>query len=194
MLFTKSTTLLFAAMSASLATAGKAIVSNRCSYDIWVWSVSQTTGSSSAIHVPARSKHTEAMIPNSPTSIKVSKTNQLLNGQHTQFEYSITNNQLWFDISLVNCANGQGAANCPGHAQGLAMNSPNKSCGKLYCAKGSYCPTQAYYCPQPMLTLGIQEPVFTCPGAGAGMDLNMVMCADSAPLKRSVAGRMMIDA
>jgi hypothetical protein len=193
MLFTKSTTLLFAAMSASLAAAGNAIINNRCSYDIWVWSVSQTTGSSSAIYVPARSQHTEAMQANSPTSLKVSKTNQLLSGQHTQFEYSIVNNQLWFDVSFVDCATGNGASSCPGHAEGLSMTSPNTACSKMYCAKGTYCPTQAYYCAQPLLTLGVQEPVFTCPGAGANMDLNMNMCADAAPLKRSIAGRMLID-
>jgi hypothetical protein len=194
MMFTKSTTLLFAAMQASLAVAGNAILSNRCSYDIWVWSVSQTTGSSSAIHVPARSQHIEAMQPNSPTSLKVSKTEQLLNGQHTQFEYSIVNNQLWYDISFVNCASDNSASNCPGHKEGLSMSSPNKACAPMKCAAGAYCPTQAYYCAQPMLTLGIQEPVFTCPGAGASMDLNMNMCADAAPLKRSIAGRMLVDA
>jgi hypothetical protein len=44
-----------------------------------------------------------------------------------------------------------------------------------------------------MLKLGLEEPVFTCPGAGTGMDLNMKVCADEAPLTRSIAGRMLVD-
>lgn len=190
-MFSKST-ILFAALQATLAAAGNAIISNRCNYDIWVWSVGQ--GSTSApIYVPARAQHTEAMRSGSPTSLKVSKSNQLVAGKHTQFEYSIVNNQLWFDISFVNCANGESSANCPGADAGLSMSSPNSACGTVNCAAGSYCPSEAYFVDQPMLKLGLQEPVFTCPGAGADMDLNMKVCSDEEPLKRSIAGRMLVD-
>lgn len=190
-MFSKST-LLVAALQATLAAAGNAIINNRCNTDIWVWSVGQGS-SSAAIHIPARGQYSESMRSGSPTALKVSNTNQLQNGKHTQFEYSIVNNQLWFDISFVNCAVGDSSANCPGAAGGLAMSSPNSACGSINCGSGSYCPTQAYFVDQPMAKLGIQEPVFTCPGAGANMDLNMVVCADSQPLKRSIAGRMLVD-
>jgi hypothetical protein len=187
------TTILFAALQATLAAAGNAIISNRCSYDIWVWSVVPGS-SSSAIYIPAGTQHSEAMRSGSPTSFKISKTNQLVGGKHTQFEYSIINNQMWYDISFVNCAQGESSANCPGADGGLAMSSPNSACGSVNCAPGSYCPSQAYFVDQPMLKLGLQEPVFTCPGAGANMDLNMKVCADSAPTKRSIAGRLLVDA
>lgn len=189
-MFSKST-LLVAALQATLAAAGNAIIQNKCSEDIWVWSVGSGS-SSSAIHIPAYGQHSEPMISGSPTAIKVSNTNQLQNGKHTQFEYSIVNNQMWFDISFVNCAVGESSANCPGAAGGLAMSSPNSACGSINCQSGSYCPSQAYFVDQPMLKLGLQEPVFTCPGAGANMDLNMVTCADSSS-KRSIAGRMLVD-
>lgn len=190
-MFSKSTIIL-AALQATLAAAGNAIISNRCNYDIWVWSVGQGS-SSAAIHVPARGQYTEAMRSGSPTALKVSKSNALLAGQHTQFEYSIVNNQMWFDISFVNCAKGQSSASCPGADAGLSMTSPNSACGKVHCAGGSYCPSQAYFVDQPMLKMGLEEPVFTCPGAGASMDINMKVCADEAPLKRSIAGRMLVD-
>jgi hypothetical protein len=191
-MFSKST-ILFAALQASLAAAGNAIISNRCSYDIWVWSV-QPGSSSAAIYIPARGQYSEPMKSGSPTALKVSKSSALEAGKHTQFEYSIINNELWFDISFVNCADGQSASNCPGADGGLAMSSPNSACGKIDCTPNSYCPTQAYFVDQPMLKLGIQEPVFTCPGAGAGMDLNMKVCADEAPLSsRSIAGRIAVD-
>jgi hypothetical protein len=190
-MFSKST-ILFAALQATLAAAGNAVISNRCSYDIWVWSV-QPGSSSAPIHVAARSQYTEPMVANIPTSLKVSKSDALVAGEHTQFEYSIVNNQLWFDISFVNCAVGNSAAKCPGADGGLSMSSPETSCGKINCAAGTYCPSQAYFVDQPMLKLGLQEPVFTCPGAGTSMDLVMKTCADEEPLKRSIAGRMLVD-
>jgi hypothetical protein len=182
-MFSKST-ILFAALQASLAAAGNAIISNRCSYDIWVWSV-QPGSSSAPIYIPARGQYSEPMKSGSPTALKVSKSSALEAGKHTQFEYSIVNNELWFDISFVNCANGQSASSCPGADGGLTMSSPNSA--------NSYCPSQAYFVDQPMLKLGLLEPVFTCPGAGANMDLNMKVCAGEAPLKRSIAGRIAVD-
>ncbi|KAF2855027.1 hypothetical protein T440DRAFT_486058 [Plenodomus tracheiphilus IPT5] len=175
----------------SLAMAGNAIISNRCSYDIWVWSVA-SSGSSGPIYVPARSQYSEPF-RNTGTSFKVSKTNQLVSGAHTQFEYSIVNNNLWYDISLVDCAKGQNAASCPGQSEGLAMDSPNAACGHVDCAAGSYCPTQAYFVDTPMQKLGVAEPVFSCPGAGTELNLYMKMCADAAPIKRSLAGRVVAD-
>lgn len=188
------TVLAIAALQAGLAAAGNAIISNRCSYDIWVWSIDQGY-SSPPIHVPARSQHTEQLrsaCNGCGTSVKVSKSDQLVAGKHTQFEYAITNNQLWYDISFVNCANGQDASNCPGHEMGLAMDSPNAGCGKVNCAGGSYCPTQSYYVDFPMPKLGLQDPVFTCPGAGTGMDLYMKVCSDQPSIKRSIAGRLSV--
>ncbi|KAF2031584.1 hypothetical protein EK21DRAFT_110713 [Setomelanomma holmii] len=194
MMFAKPT-LLFAALQASLAAAGSAIVKNACTYDIWVWSVCSTTGSSSAIHVPAGSQYSEAF-KNAAVSLKVSKTNQLTGGAQTQFEYSAVNGQLWYDISFVDCASAESADNCPGHADGLSMTSSNSACGTVHCAAGAYCPTQAYYCDTPMSKLGLQDPVFTCPGVSMNsMDLVMTTCADDGQkIKRSIAGRLLMDA
>lgn len=196
MMFTKTTTLLFAAMQASLTLAGNAILSNRCSYDVWIWSVDQASGSSAAIRVPARTQYTEPIrsaCNGCGTSLKVSKTNQLVGGAQTQFEYTITNNQLWYDISFVDCANGKGADSCPGHAQGLSMAGADSVCGKANCEAGSYCPSQSYYVDFPVAKLGLQDPVFTCPGKNANMDLTMTVCSGESSLKRSVAGRVMVD-
>ncbi|KAF1844560.1 uncharacterized protein K460DRAFT_365506 [Cucurbitaria berberidis CBS 394.84] len=182
------------ALQAGLAAAGNAIVSNRCPYDIWLWSVDQSHWSA-PIHIPARTQYSEpfrSSCNGCGTSMKISKSNQLVGGAHTQFEYSIVNNQIWYDISFVDCAKGESASACPGHDKGLTMDSPEQACGKASCTGGSYCPTQAYYVDYPMQKLGLQEPVFTCPGKGTGMDLYMKVCSDEAPLKRSIAGRLAI--
>lgn len=192
-------TLLAAALQASVALAGgNAIIKNQCNYDVWVWSVDQSSYSS-AIHVPAQSQYSEGF-KNScngcGTSLKVSKTSQLSGGAQTQFEYSIVDNQVWYDISFVDCASGESADSCPGHADGLAMSSPNAACGTAHCGAGKYCPTQAYYVDFPMQKLGLQDPVFTCPGVKMGsMDLAMTLCADDgSSVKRSIAGRLLMDA
>lgn len=73
------------------------------------------------------------------------------------------------------------------------MDSPEEACGKANCAGNSYCPSQSYYVDFPLQKLGLEDPVFTCPGKGTGMDIYMKVCSDEAPLKRRVAGRMVVD-
>lgn len=178
-----------------VAAMGKSVLVNRCPYDIWAWSVDQN-GSSKTIRVPSRTKYTEPLrstCSGCGTSLKISKTSQLLGGAQTQFEYSIVNNQLWYDISFVDCANGQNANSCPGHDLGLTMDSPEPACGKAKCAPGTYCPTASYYVDFPLKKLGLRDPVFTCPGKGTDMDLIMTVCSGQPSLKRSIAGRIAVD-
>jgi len=186
-------TFAIAALQASLALAGNAIIANRCSYDIWVWSISTGHGVPAAVRIPSRTTHSEPYTGTS-TSMKVSKTENLLAGHHTQFEYSIAAGQLWYDISFVDCANGESASNCPGHDEGLAMDASDDSCGKIDCEAGTYCPSQIYYVDQPLQKLKIAEPVFMCPKTlGTSPDLYMKVCSGEEQIKRSVAGRMQIN-
>lgn len=182
-------TLAIAAMQVGLAAAGNAIVNNRCNYDIYVWSVGAGYGTN-AIHVPARSQYSEPF-QGTGMSLKVSKSDQC--NQPTQFEYSIVNNQVWYDISFVDCAKGEDASACVGHTEGLTMKGSSSSCGAIDCGAGKYCPSQAYYVDQPLIKLGIEEPVYTCQGAGTDMDLSMTVCSGEDSLKRSIAGRVSVE-
>jgi hypothetical protein len=85
--------------------------------------------SSAPIKVAGRSRYTEPIRTpsNGGVVFKVSESDQLIGGKHTQFEYAIANNQIYYDISFVDCAKGESAANCPGHAKGLKMYSTNVS-------------------------------------------------------------------
>lgn len=187
-----SKTALFMALQAGLAFAGNSIVSNRCSYDVWVSSVGGNH-ETPMTRIPARSQYTEAFYQTG-TSLKISKTDTIVNGEQTQFEYTIAGGRIWYDISFVNCANGESATSCPGHAEGVAMHGSDSGCGTIDCQAGSYCPTQAYYVPQPLLTLGIKEPVFDCPvSVGSNVDLYMTICSGEDSLKRSIAGRVAVD-
>ncbi|KAH7117696.1 hypothetical protein B0J11DRAFT_468169 [Dendryphion nanum] len=174
---------------------GKAIIANRCPYDIWIWSVDQK-GSKGPIQVKARNRYSEPFrtpCERCGVSLKVSRTNQLQSGKHTQFEYAIAKDTIYYDISYVDCAKGNSAKDCPGHEKGHMIDSAEKACGVLKCQGGSYCPTQSYYVDKPKEKLGIPEPVLGCGNKGTGMDIWFTMCSDEKPLKRSVAGRLEID-
>jgi hypothetical protein len=88
---------------------------------------------SELIKVKARTKHNRPLeLPSCVgcgTVFKVSKTPEIVNGKHTQFEYAIdqAQNMIYYDISYVNCAKGKDASNCPGHALGHAITSPEVS-------------------------------------------------------------------
>lgn len=187
---------LAAATQAGLAIAiGNTVISNRCSYDMWLWSVDQSYDSG-PIHIPARTKYSEpfrSVCNSCGSSLKINKSNNLISGAHTQFEYSLANGEIWYDISFVDCAKGGSASACPGHDMGLSIDSPEEAYGKAHCDAGSYCPTQAYYADLPLQKLGLQEPVFVCPGKGTGMYYHMKVCSDEALLQRSIAGRMVVN-
>lgn len=186
-MFSKTTVLM--ALQAGLALAGNAILSNRCDYDIWVSSVGGDH-ETPCTKIPAHSQYNETLY-STGTSLKISKTDSIQNGAQTQFEYTISGGKIWYDISFVNCAEGESASSCPGHAEGLAMRGSNSDCGAASCEAGSYCPTQAYYVDQPLIKLGIKEPVFDCPTPN--VDMYMTVCSSNASLKRSIAGRVAIN-
>jgi hypothetical protein len=71
-----------------------------------------------------------------------------------------------------------------------------KACGRVECEGGSYCPTQSYYVPQPLLdpSIALPEPVYGCGNKGYGMNIRFIMCSDEPSIsKRSVAGRITVD-
>ncbi|KAF2726465.1 hypothetical protein EJ04DRAFT_517778 [Polyplosphaeria fusca] len=159
---------------------GNAVIINRCPHDLWAWSVDQNFGSA-PIHLKARTIYREPFrVPcdGCGVALKVSNTDQLVTGKHTQFEYAISNNIVYYDISLVDCAQGESAANCPGHEMGLRIDSAVRACEPLNCGGGQYCPTQAYYVDTPLAKLGIKEPVLGCGSAGTGMDVGFKLCSD----------------
>jgi hypothetical protein len=79
------------------------------------------------IHVPARTRYTEPKRAPGAGGVvlKVSRSNQLVGGKQTQFEYAIADNKIYYDISFVDCAVGKSGENCPGWHTGLSISSPN---------------------------------------------------------------------
>lgn len=125
----------------------------------------------------------------------MSATDSIVAGKHTQLEYTIGGNQVWYDISFVDCAVGDSASNCPGHDGGIKITGSVGECAEMHCEAGSYCVTKAYYVDQPKIKLGVEEPVGTCAGAGTGVDIVFDICSDSPGTngglgRRGVAGRV----
>lgn len=157
------------------ASLGNAIINNRCSYDIWMWSVDQTHAAP-AVKISAGSTHSEparSSCEGCGTSMKISTSSTLSTGTQTQFEYSFAAGQIWYDISFVDCANGNDASSCPGHADGLAMSTSDSSCTSVKCAPGAYCPDQAYYVDFPSAKTGVMDPNFPC---AQGVDVISTVC------------------
>lgn len=157
------------------ASLGSAIINNNCAYDIWMWSVDQALASS-AVKISAGSSHSEparSSCEGCGTSMKISTTSSLSAGKQTQFEYSVAGNQIWYDISFVDCASGNDASNCPGHKDGLSMRTSDSSCTAVNCAAGSYCPDQAYYVDFPSAKTGVIDPNFPCK---LGVDIISTVC------------------
>jgi hypothetical protein len=158
---------------------GTAILTNACPYPIYLFSVSQSY-STPAIPIAPGTTYTEPLRSSCSgcgTSLKISLSDHLLPGAQTQFEYSISaTNELWYDISFVDCARGEDARSSPGHELGVSMQGANGKCGIARCAAREYCPGAAYYVSDPMGMLGLPAPVFTCPGVGIEGDLLMTIC------------------
>ncbi|KAF1960035.1 hypothetical protein CC80DRAFT_489274 [Byssothecium circinans] len=161
----------------SSAVAGNAIIQNNCAYPLTL--LSTATNKQSTIAAGAR--YTEPM--QGHHSLKLAKdASKLWAHGITQFEYTL-DAKLWYDISFIDCVNGQDGSGCPGWAGGVKMTATGGDCAVADCAPGAYCNKQAYFVPNDNLATK------SCgPGQNKG-DVTMVLCY-AKKAKKSVAGRL----
>jgi hypothetical protein len=158
---------------------------NNCDYDVWLWpteglSTGQTEKSQCAVQVQAHGiyseplRHPWGVEDDKPKEMGVSMKISKSTSQEaiTQFEYTIAQaeNGTYVDISLIDCVDSTrtDAKNCPGHEGGLRITAPSEPSCNWYCRPGEYCPSQAYYEPQPNF-----EPNSRCERG----DINFVLCS-----------------
>jgi hypothetical protein len=106
----------------------------------------------------------------------------------TQFEYTISD-RYWYDISFIDCVNGQDGKKCPGWAGGVKITAQGKDCAVAQCAPGAYCNKGGAYF-QPKDDLATKS----CgPGSKSG-DITMTLCSAKKVAAfaktRSIAGRL----
>lgn len=120
---------------------------------------------------------------NGHASLKIAKNPAALWAHGiTQFEYSVTD-RLWYDISLIDCTNGQDASNCPGHEGGIRLAASGGQCAVAECPAGAYCPDQAYF------VFNNDLATKSCQAGQAGGDITMTLCSGKKA-KRTIAGRI----
>ncbi|KAF2686082.1 hypothetical protein K458DRAFT_416427 [Lentithecium fluviatile CBS 122367] len=163
----------------SSALAGQAIINNHCGYEVTVLS----TSTNNQAPIAAGATFTEPL--NGHASLKIAHDPSGLWAHGiTQFEYSVAET-LWYDISLIDCVNGQDASGCPGHEGGITLTASGGDCATASCAPGAYCPEQAYFVWNDDLATKSCKP-----GQNSG-DITMTLCSGGGgKQKRGIAGRI----
>ena len=108
---------------------GNAVVQNNCDYPIWLYSCGGDGGDGvQGQKIASGDSFTEAYRETIGVALKVTKEEGNLTAI-THFEYAVIPDQnlLYYDISYVNCADGESASNCPGHEGGHKISSPSVS-------------------------------------------------------------------
>jgi len=161
------------------ALAGQAIIQNNCGYQVTVLS----TSTNNQATVGAGSTFTEPL--NGHASLKIARDPSGLWAHGiTQFEYSVADT-LWYDISLIDCTNGNDASGCPGHEAGITMTASGGDCAVANCPPGAFCPDQAYFVWNDDLATK------SCKPGQTGGDITMTLCSGGGGrVKRGIAGRV----
>jgi hypothetical protein len=103
---------------------GNVIVTNNCKYDVWLWSVDSVGGEGPRVPIPSGTTVPEPLrtVTSGGVCLKISVKEQYFGLKHTQLEYTIANGELWYNISFVDCAEGESSAKCPGADGGITMS------------------------------------------------------------------------
>ncbi|KAF1994915.1 hypothetical protein P154DRAFT_612566 [Amniculicola lignicola CBS 123094] len=154
---------------------GKISVFNNCPQDFNLWSI-PNPDSSTPITLPAGYVYIEhpRTGPNNTGGISIKITSSsadTLAAPHTQLEYTLADNKVWYDISFIDCVKKTVAgepsdgSECPGHGEGVQVVGGGK-CEMLACQGGEYCPEEAYFEPEggykpisPNKACGVEEGV-----------------------------------
>ncbi|KAB8360791.1 hypothetical protein FH972_024525 [Carpinus fangiana] len=120
---------------------GSAMVTNKCGFPIYLWSVSNEQGPMVTLESNGGTFQEEYRLnPNGGgISIKIAP-NDTLAGAITQLEYTLQST-LWYDVSNVNGS--------PFREQGLSVEAspPSVACKPVECLPGDACETQIYINP-----------------------------------------------
>ncbi|KAF2658866.1 hypothetical protein K491DRAFT_713119 [Lophiostoma macrostomum CBS 122681] len=141
-------------------TANTVMIKNSCDYDLNLAKVPGGSQVTPAVEkLPAHGSWSVDFVADTPggsgfdTSVKIALGDQKPEGNLsiTQFEYNYitATNQVWYDISLVDCTRNVskdegGGTHCPGWESGLRVQS-GKACVAYECAAQEFCPKQVYW-------------------------------------------------
>lgn len=131
-----------------VAVANSASVKNSCSYAVYITSEGHSSCGPGAENklIAAYSTYTEKLrkCKTGGISLKVSKSQDM--GNPMQFEYSVWTDEptVSYDISYLNCMNGNDLSACAGHDGGIQASAGDDSCPAYHCIANEMCDKQAY--------------------------------------------------
>ena len=147
--------------------AAQAKIYNKCSFKVYLWSVTADHSSSMITLWPADIYNEIYQVPSlGGVSLKLSITETITDSTPiTQFEYTLAGDKIWYDISNVNCA----ASSCPFQPYGLYMKS------------GLGCPTRSCIAGVPICTGAYNKPndnenTLSC---GGNSDISLYLCTEA---------------
>lgn len=156
------------AMSGSVAAVGKAIINNKCDFDVYMWHVDSDHSDSSPTVISAGSgtySETYKTCSSGGVSLKLSNSSTITGSTITQYEYTLGPEMLWYDLSNVNCA---GTA-CPFQPYGMTL-TPSSDCAVVTCPGGPLSCKAAY-------TLFDDD--WASHGCATSVDLTLELCTTS---------------
>jgi len=156
---------------ASIAQASSAIVNNQCGFPVYLWSVGVSSSEMTTIESNGTPYSEEYQVrnDNGGISLKISA----VNGDQstiTQFEYTLKDDTLWYDVSNVN--------GFPFSDDGLELVPAIESCRNVYCPAGEGSCHAAYTNPDDNWATAECDPT---------SDLTMTLCPNSTSSKRDAA-------
>jgi hypothetical protein len=143
----------------------------------------RSTSTNAEAFIPAGGNFIEPMTGDAGKSLKIAKDPADFWARGiTQFEYTITDT-LWYDISLIDCANGDDGSRCPGYEAGIRLEASGGECAVADLPANTRATDQAYFVwNDDWATKSCQ------PGQNTG-DVTMTLCSGSG-MKKRVAGRI----
>ncbi|KAF2657717.1 hypothetical protein K491DRAFT_714182 [Lophiostoma macrostomum CBS 122681] len=167
-------------------------IHNNCPYDVYLWSVDADHNPLTPLHMqPGQWQHEpfRYISDTSGVAYKISRDSTLrggIGGNHMHFEYAIRDNQIYWDISFVDCAKdatlqGGNADGCVGHERGIRINTAVQGDGYIgvHCLPNTFCLDDAYYISDPDKDWGHKAPVKGCPKGVLTSDMYATLCYDA---------------
>lgn len=134
-----------AAAMAATASAATAKITNRCSYDVHLWSVVKGTGCPTGGMTTLKTGETydeeiQKSIDATGVSIKISKKEQCGGSDIVQLEYFLNNatgyEGNYLDVSYVDCLGG----NCPTKKEGYYLQAGSQTGAQVASVDNTHCP------------------------------------------------------
>jgi hypothetical protein len=145
------------------ALAGSAVVHNKCSCDVYLWSISNSASVTMQTLSSGNRSYSEEYQTNpngGGISIKIAKLES--QAEITQFEYTVSGETIFYDVSNIN--------GYPFKAEGLTLAPSVSDCPVVSCPAGTDC-TEAYNQPDDVRTKG----------CASTTDLIMTLCPEVDP-------------